>query len=91
MPNGKPGDRPLTDIVVHNIEVFGPEIGDKVRRIHAASPRFLREHLDALLYSWPLRNPNDAMSPILNPKGLAYVLDALLDYVREHYGETDKV
>ena len=84
MPNGKPGDHPLTDIVVHNIEVFGSEIDDKVRRIHAASPPAVRGHLDALLYWWPTQNPNDANSPILNSKGMSYVLDALLEYVRRH-------
>jgi hypothetical protein len=84
MPNGKPGDHPLTDIVVHNIEVFGSEIYDKVRRIHAASPPAVQGHLDALLYWWPTQNPNDANSPILNSKGMSYVLDALLEYVRRH-------
>jgi hypothetical protein len=90
MPNGKPGDHPLTDIVVHNIEVFGSEIDNKVRRIHAASPSLLRDHLAAILWSWPQKNSNIA-SPVLNPQGLAYVLDTLLAYVQRHYGEANKV
>ncbi len=26
MPNGKPGDHPVTDILVHRLRVFSPEI-----------------------------------------------------------------
>jgi hypothetical protein len=33
MPNGKPGDHPLTDIVVHRMTVFGPVIDDLVREL----------------------------------------------------------
>jgi hypothetical protein len=88
MPNGKPGDHPLTDIVVHNIEVFGSEIDDKVRRIYAASPS--SKHQATILWMWPQQNPNIAASPVLNPKGLSHVLDALLAYVRRHHGEPDK-
>jgi len=35
MPNGKPGDHPLTDIVVHNHEVFGSPVDDLVRELDA--------------------------------------------------------
>ena len=33
MPNGKPGDRPLTDILVQKRSVYGSEAGDLIRRI----------------------------------------------------------
>ncbi|MGH9249419.1 MAG: hypothetical protein ACRD0W_07895 [Acidimicrobiales bacterium] len=33
MPNGKPGDHPLTDIVVHNQMVFGAPVDDLVREL----------------------------------------------------------
>jgi alpha-amylase/alpha-mannosidase (GH57 family) len=33
MPNGKPGDHPLTDIFVHKSEVYGREADDLIRRI----------------------------------------------------------
>jgi hypothetical protein len=33
MPNGKPGDHPLTDILTHRIEVFGPRIDGLIREI----------------------------------------------------------
>jgi hypothetical protein len=81
MPNGKPGDHPLTDIVVYNIKVFGVEIDTKVRQIHSIAPPEIRPHLAAILWAWPRRNTS-ITSPILEPDGLSYVLDALLSYVQ---------
>jgi hypothetical protein len=31
--NGKPGDHPLTDILVHKLEVYGQEADDLIRKI----------------------------------------------------------
>ncbi len=33
MPNGKPGDHPLTDIFVHKARVYGQEADDLIRKI----------------------------------------------------------
>jgi hypothetical protein len=33
MPNGKPGDHPLTDILVHKLTVYGHEADDLIRKI----------------------------------------------------------
>lgn len=33
MPNGKPGDHPLTDLLVHRIPVFGSEADSLIREI----------------------------------------------------------
>jgi hypothetical protein len=33
MPNGKPGDHPLTDILVYKLNVYGREADDLIRRI----------------------------------------------------------
>lgn len=33
MPNGKPGDHPLTDILVHNLDVYGKEASELIRQI----------------------------------------------------------
>ncbi|WP_018800992.1 hypothetical protein [Salinispora arenicola] len=33
MPNGKPGDHPVTDITVHRIEVFGVACDELIREI----------------------------------------------------------
>lgn len=38
MPNGKPGDNPITDIVHWGREVYGEEIDDLVREIVALLP-----------------------------------------------------
>jgi hypothetical protein len=31
--NGKPGDHPLTDILVHGLDVYGPEADRLIRKI----------------------------------------------------------
>jgi len=33
MPNGKPGDHPLTDIFLHKLEVYGREADDLIQKI----------------------------------------------------------
>lgn len=33
MPNGKPGDHPLTDILVHRLKVYGQEADELIRKI----------------------------------------------------------
>ncbi|MDJ0976665.1 MAG: hypothetical protein QNJ98_19570 [Planctomycetota bacterium] len=49
MPNGKPGDHPYTDVVLHGIDVFGPPIDDLLRRAAATGgcPEPLRTKLFA--------------------------------------------
>jgi hypothetical protein len=39
MPNGKPGDDPVSDILVHGLSVFSPEIDELVRRLARVVPR----------------------------------------------------
>ncbi len=44
MANGKPGDHPLTDILWHGMEVYGPEADELIRKMsRLSSPRELRE------------------------------------------------
>jgi hypothetical protein len=38
MPNGKPGDHPLTDIFLHGLESYGPDIDSMLREISALAP-----------------------------------------------------
>lgn len=39
MPNGKPGDHPLTDILVHRLKVYGREADELIRKIAELSSR----------------------------------------------------
>ena len=39
MPNGKPGDHPLTDILIHKLEVYGLEADELIRRIDSLGGR----------------------------------------------------
>jgi len=45
MPNNKPGDHPLTDIIVHGREVYGPEADELIRGISEFSSKYE-------LYEW---------------------------------------
>jgi hypothetical protein len=50
MPNGKPGDHPYTDIMIHGREVYSPRADALVREIAAlADERTRRELADCLL------------------------------------------
>ena len=35
MANGRPGDHPLTDVLTHGREVFGPEVDGLIREVAA--------------------------------------------------------
>ncbi|MFV2068183.1 MAG: hypothetical protein ACC645_14520 [Pirellulales bacterium] len=39
MPNGKPGDHPLTDILTHGIGVYGEEADQLIRKISSLCSR----------------------------------------------------
>jgi hypothetical protein len=40
MPDSKPGDHPLTDILVYGREVYGPEADDLIRGISEFSSKY---------------------------------------------------
>ena len=62
MPNGKPGDHPLTDILIHNRNIYSPEACDLVREIAALADEKTRRELgDLLLTKYnEYSNPNIA-------------------------------
>ena len=61
MPNGKPGDHPLTDILVHRLQVYSPAIDELVREIARLSDeRGQRELGDMLFFEY-----NDFSNPDL--------------------------
>jgi hypothetical protein len=35
--NGRPGDHPLTDILVHKLQVYGPEADNLIRQLHSSA------------------------------------------------------
>ena len=57
MPNGKPGDHPITDIMVHGLRVYSPEVDDLVRRIVQLGGRSKLETMLCSEYS-PSRDPD---------------------------------
>ncbi|HLG42159.1 MAG TPA: hypothetical protein VI643_02250 [Planctomycetota bacterium] len=46
MPNGKPGDHPITDITIHKIRVYSAEIDRLIEEIVTLGGR---RHLDVLV------------------------------------------
>ncbi|PQO30657.1 hypothetical protein C5Y96_14420 [Blastopirellula marina] len=43
MPGGKPGDHPLTDLLVHGIRAFPPDMEEMIRRLHNANRKAFDE------------------------------------------------
>lgn len=73
MPNGKPGDHPITDIVVHRSRVFGEPFDDLIREIDRVARPADRELLGTLVMFWP-KLPN--YEPV-DPMAFELVLKAL--------------
>ena len=78
MPNGKPGDHPLTDLVVHGRALFGAPYDDLIREIEAAAHGEMRQFLGSLIMFWP----KDADWTLLQPQGFELILRGLLRVVR---------
>jgi hypothetical protein len=49
MPNGKPGDHPLTDIMIHDRKIYSPVARDLIRQIAALADEKTRRELGDLL------------------------------------------
>ncbi|MCW5691563.1 MAG: hypothetical protein KIT48_04295 [Pseudolabrys sp.] len=81
MPNGKPGDHPLTDIVKHRLPMFGDEIDDKVRRLDSMASDELRNVLATIVYFWPWGDK----APV-DPHALSAILDSLERYAGKQPG-----
>ena len=50
MPNGKPGDHPVTDLLVHGWHPFPEDIEALIREIHALETLDARKELWASIY-----------------------------------------
>ena len=73
MPNGKPGDHPLTDLLVHGLRTFSKEVDSLIREI----ARFLPpQEIDSLL-DWFHPPPLDELTKILRAKRDALVRGAM--------------
>lgn len=60
MPNGKPGDHPYTDIVIHGRDVYSPRADSLIREVAALSDEKARRDLADRLFSEfnEYRNPD---------------------------------
>ena len=83
MPNGKPGDHPLTDIFVHKMNVYGQEADDLIRKIRGLCSR--RE-----LDEWWEREIGWSSDPVLALQKARVQYERLLARAREGGWETQK-
>lgn len=51
MPNGKFGDNPLSDMLIHGEHPFPADIEDMLRRLRSINPKILQD-LDAKPFDW---------------------------------------
>ena len=65
MANGKPGDNPYTDIVVHGLEAISPEVTRLVKRITGFGDARLNEVTRDLVWDMRPELANDSWRPIL--------------------------
>ena len=82
MPNGKPGDHPLTDILVHRHVVYGEGVEEVVRTVAAECSESEREFLASLLFWWPEGGPDGCSTA----RQLKRVLDDFLRLVNAGRG-----
>jgi len=50
MPNGKIGDHPITDMLVHGKHPFPADMEELIWQLHAANPKFINELGDDPFY-----------------------------------------
>jgi hypothetical protein len=58
MPNGKPGDHPLTDLFSHGAHPFPEDIEEMVRRLASIDPMLLNE-IEQDVFQWEAGNGLD--------------------------------
>ncbi len=86
MPNGKPGDNPLTDFIVHGRSSFPADIEDLLRRIDAAGLAIGRWPLGE---NWPFADREFDWAAGRDLAGARRDLQYLLDMLDQ--GRSDEV
>ena len=76
MPNGKPGDHPLTDIAVHGMEYFDRETNARIKRLHDGPGGPLLSVLSELIFSWP-RQPGRDWTDLVEPDRFRRVVEEI--------------
>lgn len=78
MPDGRPGDHPLTDISIHGEEIFDRETNARIRRLINGAPPHLLEILNDIVWYWPRPNKHDsAWGEVTNPSDFRRVIEGL--------------
>jgi hypothetical protein len=51
MPNGKPGDNPITDTIIHGKHIFPTDIEKMIKKLHSIDPKILNQ-LGDQVFDW---------------------------------------
>jgi hypothetical protein len=76
MPDGRPGDHPLTDIAIHGAEYFDAESNERIRRMVNGAPGPLLTVLAELIFAWPRRR-GGKWTDLEGPDGFRRVVETL--------------
>ena len=73
MPNGRPGDHPLTDIAIHGAQYFDRETNARIKRLHDGPGGPILSVLSELIFSWPRRS--DRWTDLVDPDAFRRVVE----------------
>ena len=73
MPNGRPGDHPLTDIAIHGAQYFDRETNERIKRLHDGPGGPILSVLSELIFSWPRRS--DRWTDLVDPDAFRRVVE----------------
>lgn len=76
MPNGRPGDHPLTDIAIHGAHYFDRETNERIKRLHDGPGGPLLQVLSDLIFAWP-RRPGGEWTDLVEPEGFRRMVEAI--------------
>ena len=76
MPDGKPGDNPLTDIAIHGEEIFDHATNECIRRLVNGAPVPFLEILGDLVWYWP-RVGGASWSDVADPENFRRAIEGI--------------
>ena len=69
MPNGKPGDHPVTDICIHGIRQFSREVDELIRQVVKLEQVLSYRSVSELSFAWESVKPDDSLGLIVLQAG----------------------
>ena len=79
MPNGRPGDHPYTDIVIHGHTMFSSKVTEIVEAVDDVGPRSAKQEVRTLLWITPKNSSDEEVKR----------LEEALERIRQHVKDGD--